>query len=160
MTAPKPFILSEYVRWGDIDLAGIICYGAYLRFSELSESEIFRAAGLPFSEMFERYNVWLPRKVMHAEFFAPARLDDHLRVVTYFSHMGRTSLTINFDVMNADASELHAATHQVLVCVSRAGFTKTALPDGIRRALESYALDTDAARAAARAVYASSASSA
>jgi hypothetical protein len=46
------------------------------------------------------------------------------------------------------------------VCVSRAGFTKTALPDGIRRALESYALDTDAARAAARAVYASSASSA
>ena len=33
----KPFIISEYVRWGDIDLAGIICYGAYLRFYELAE---------------------------------------------------------------------------------------------------------------------------
>ena len=122
--APAPFVLSEYVRWGDIDLAGIICYGAYLRFSELAESEIFRAAGLPFSEMFERFDVWLPRKVMHAEFHAPARLDDRLRVVTYFSKLGATSITINFDVMNADAGVLHAATHQVLVCVSRGDFTK------------------------------------
>ena len=49
-----PFIISEYVRWGDIDLAGIICYGAYIRFFELAETEIFRAAGLPFKEMFDR----------------------------------------------------------------------------------------------------------
>ena len=149
MSAPKPFVLAEYVRWGDIDLAGIICYGAYLRFCELAESEIFREAGLPFSEMFERYNVWLPRKVMHAEFHAPARLDERLSVVTYFSKLGRTSLTINFDVMSADSKELHATTHMVLVCVSRKTFTKMPLPDGMRRALEPYALDSAAARAAA-----------
>jgi len=158
-TPPAPFVLTEYVRWGDIDLAGIICYGAYLRFSELSESEIFRAAGLPFSEMFEHFDVWLPRKVMHAEFFAPAVLDERLRVVTYFSKLGRTSITINFDVLNEDASVLHAATHQVLVCVSRGDFAKRPLPDEMRRALEPYALDSAAARAAAAARYASSASS-
>jgi acyl-CoA thioester hydrolase len=156
---PGPFVLAEYVRWGDIDLAGIICYGAYLRFSDLAETEIFRAAGLPFSEMFERYDLWLPRKVMHAEFHAPARLDDHLRVVTYFSKLGRTSLTINFDVMSADARRLHAATHQVLVCVSRPTFAKMPLPDGMRRALEPFAMDTEAARAAAARRYDSSASS-
>jgi YbgC/YbaW family acyl-CoA thioester hydrolase len=156
---PKPFILAEYVRWGDIDLAGIICYGAYLRFCELAESEIFREAGLPFSEMFERYDVWLPRKVMHAEFHAPARLDDRLRVVTYFSKLGRTSLTINFDVMSADARVLHATTHMVLVCVSRKGFSKMPLPDAMRRALEPYALDGAAAREAAAKLYGASASS-
>ncbi len=112
-----PFVISEYVRWGDIDLAGIICYGAYLRFYELAETEIFRAAGLPFREMFERFDMWLPRKVMHTEFHSPAVLDEHLKVVTYFSRIGRTSLTINFDVMSADRATLHAAAYQVLVCV-------------------------------------------
>lgn len=158
-TPSAPFVLSEYVRWGDIDLAGIICYGAYLRFSELAESEIFRAAGLPFSEMFERFDVWLPRKVMHAEFFAPAVLDERLRVVTYFSKLGRTSIRIDFDVMNEDASLLHASTHQVLVCVSRKGFTKRELPEEMRRALQPFALDSATARAAAAARYVSSASS-
>ena len=86
-------------------------------------------------------------------------LDERLRVVTYFSKLGRTSITINFDVLNEDASLLHAATHQVLVCVGRRDFAKRALPDEMRRALEPFALDSAAARAAAAARYASSASS-
>jgi YbgC/YbaW family acyl-CoA thioester hydrolase len=145
----KPFVISEYVRWGDIDLAGIICYGAYIRFYELAETEIFRAAGLPFREIFERYDMWLPRKVMHTEFHAPALLDEHLKVVTYFSHIGRTSLTINFDVMSADGQTLHAAAYQVLVCVSRKGFEKRPLPPDIVQALEPFTMGCEEARRAA-----------
>jgi YbgC/YbaW family acyl-CoA thioester hydrolase len=145
----KPFVISEYVRWGDIDLAGIICYGAYIRFYELAETEIFRAAGLPFREIFERYDMWLPRKVMHTEFHAPALLDEHLKVVTYFSHIGRTSLTINFDVMSADGQTLHAAAYQVLVCVSRATFEKRPLPAEVVRALEPFTMASEEARRAA-----------
>lgn len=146
---PQPFVVSEYVRWGDIDLAGIICYGAYIRFYELAETEIFRAAGLPFREMFETYDIWLPRKVMHTEFFTPAHLDDHLKVVTYFSHVGRTSLTINFDVMSADGSTLHAAAWQVLVCVARETFAKRTLPEPVIRAIEPFVMECDAARRSA-----------
>lgn len=149
MPTKKPFVITEYVRWGDIDLAGIICYGAYIRFYELAETEIFRAAGLPFREMFERYDIWLPRKVMHTEFSHPARLDDRLKVVTYFSHLGRTSLTINFDVMSADGATLHAAAYQVLVCVSRSTFEKRALPPEVRRALEPFVMPCEEARRAA-----------
>ena len=145
----KPFVISEYVRWGDIDLAGIICYGAYIRFYELAETEIFRAAGLPFREIFERYDMWLPRKVMHTEFHAPALLDEHLKVVTYFSHIGRTSLTINFDVMGADGQTLHAAAYQVLVCVSRKSFEKRSLPTEIVKALEPFTMGCEEARRAA-----------
>ncbi|HEX6537451.1 MAG TPA: thioesterase family protein [Gemmatimonadaceae bacterium] len=145
-----PFVITEYVRWGDIDLAGIICYGAYIRFYELAETEIFRAAGLPFREMFERYDMWLPRKVMHTEFVSPARLDDHLKVVTYFSHVGHSSLTINFDVMSADGAMLHAAAYQVLVCVSRTSFAKQPLPAEIVEALEPFTMSCEEARGALR----------
>jgi acyl-CoA thioester hydrolase len=145
----KPFVISEYVRWGDVDLAGIICYGAYLRFFELAETEIFRAAGLPFGEMFERYDIWLPRRVMHAEFHSPAALDERLKVVTYFSRVGRTSLTINFDVMSADGGTLHASAHQVLVCVARGTLAKKPLPAALVRAIEPFTMGSDEARRAA-----------
>ena len=142
----RPFVISEYVRWGDVDLAGIICYGAYLRFFELAETEVFRAAGLPFGEMFERYDIWLPRRVMHAEFHAPAALDERLKVITYFSYVGRTSLTINFDVMSADGGTLHASAHQVLVCVARGTLAKQPLPPAVVRAIEPFTMPSEEAR--------------
>lgn len=144
--AKKPFVISEYVRWGDIDLAGIICYGAYIRFYELAETEIFRAAKLPFRDLFERYDIWLPRKVMHTEFVSPARLDDHLRIVTYFSRVGGTSLTINFDVTSADGKTLHAAAYQVLVCVSRPTFEKQMLPEDVVKAVQPFLMTSEEAR--------------
>jgi acyl-CoA thioester hydrolase len=147
--AKRPFVISEYVRWGDIDLAGIICYGAYIRFYELAETEIFRAAGLPFREMFERFDMWLPRKVMHTEFHKPALLDDRLKVVTYFSQIGRTSLTINFDVLNAAEGTLLASAYQVLVCVGRSDLKKRELPPEIVQALEPYTMPCEEARRAA-----------
>ncbi|MDQ6827740.1 MAG: acyl-CoA thioesterase [Gemmatimonadota bacterium] len=142
----KPFVISEYVRWSDIDLAGIICYGAYIRFYEIGEAEIFRALGLPFTEMFERFDMWLPRKVMHTEFFAPAKLDDRLEIVTYFSRVGTTSLTINFDVVSAEGKRLHAAAHQAVVCVARGNFEKKALPAEVVAAAEKFHMSVEDVR--------------
>jgi YbgC/YbaW family acyl-CoA thioester hydrolase len=149
-----PFVISEYVRWGDVDLAGIICYGAYLRFFEIAETEIFRAVGLPFGEMFERYDMWLPRRVMHTEFRSPAGLDAQLEVRTYFSHVGTTSLTINFDIMNASGTALHADAYQVLACVDRAMLRKRALPSDVTAAIAPYVMSSDEARSGNRAGFA------
>ena len=146
-TPHSPFVISEYVRWGDIDLAGIICYGAYIRFYELAETEIFRAVGLPFRDMFERYDIWLPRKVMHTEVHSPAVLDERLAVLTYFSRVGNTSLTINFDVMDADRGVLHATAYQVLVCVGRDKLAKRALPPEVVAAIAPYVMTPEEARA-------------
>jgi YbgC/YbaW family acyl-CoA thioester hydrolase len=146
-TTKTPFVISEYVRWGDIDLAGIICYGAYIRFYELAETEVFRAVGLPFREMFERYDIWLPRKVMHTEFHSPALLDERLAVLTYFSRVGTTSLTINFDVMDADRGVLHATAYQVLVCVTREKLAKRPLPAEVVAAIAPFVMTPEEARA-------------
>lgn len=148
VSTKKPFVLSEYVRWGDIDLAGIICYGAYIRFYEMAETELFRAMGLPFGKVFERLAIWLPRKVMHTEFHSPAVLDERLKVVTYFSRIGETSLTLNFDVMDATRKTLHASAYQVLVCVDKQSFEKRRVPAEIREAADKFLMSVEEARAA------------
>jgi YbgC/YbaW family acyl-CoA thioester hydrolase len=142
----RPFVVTEYVRWGDVDMAGVIFHGAYLRFFDLAETEVFRAIGLPIREMAERLDIWLPRKVTHAEYHAPARLDEPLRVLTYFSRVGRTSLTINFDVTSPDGATLYATAYQVLVCVGRRSFAAQPLPPEVARAVEPYVMAPEEGR--------------
>src|SRR3989441_5049004 len=73
---PAPYLVEEYVRWSDVDFAGIIFYGSYVRFFEIAETELFRACGLAYARVFDRYDIFLPRKAVHSEFYLPARLDD------------------------------------------------------------------------------------
>ena len=57
----KRFTIEEHLRWSDIDRAGIIYYGQFLRFFEIAETELFRSVGLSYSEVFDKLDIWLPR---------------------------------------------------------------------------------------------------
>jgi len=148
MTSPAPFIISEYVRWSDVDFAGIIFYGAYVRFFEIAETEMFRACGLAYRQVFDRYQIFLPRKAVHAEFFRPARLDDRLRVAAYVGHVGTKSLTLNFDVLAHDSPTLVAAAWQVLVCAGKTSLKSQPLPPDLIAALSPHTLAQAEARRA------------
>ena len=131
------FTIDEYVRWSDIDAAGVICYGAYVRFFELAETELFRAAGVPYGEVFERHQIWLPRKRLVCEFHAPAKLDERLRVRAAVKRLGTTSVTLVFDVENAAAEKI-ADCEIVLVCVDKESFKPRPLPEELRSALSPF----------------------
>ena len=143
----RPFVITDHVRWSDIDFARIIRYDAYLRFYELAEMEMFRTAGMPFSDIFDKLDMWLPRRVLHTEFHSPALLDEELRVVTYITRIGDTSLTINFDVRSAASGTMRAEGYMVLVCTSRKEIAKVPVPGQIRRALEPWVMSVEQARA-------------
>ena len=146
--SPAPFVVEEYVRWSDVDFAGIIFYGSYVRFFEIAETELFRACGLAYARVFDRYDIFLPRKAVHSEFYRPARLDDRLRVAAYVGRIGTKSMTLNFDVLRSDPTTLGAAGWMVLVCVDRAKLRPQPLPPGLVQALAPHTLTLEAARAA------------
>ena len=146
MTA-QPFLIDEYVRWSDVDLAGIIFYGAYVRFFEIAETEMFRAAGIPYSEVFDRFEVWLPRAHMDCDFEYPARLDDRLRVAAYFTKFGRSSIGIQFDVAIPAKGVLAAVGHEVLVCTDRKSLKPRPIPDDLKRILQRFSCTEAQARA-------------
>ena len=66
------------MRWGDVDAARIIFYGAYIRFFEIAETELFRAVGLSYGRMFDELDIWLPRAHLECDFRSAAQLDDLL----------------------------------------------------------------------------------
>ena len=134
----KRFTIEEHVRWSDIDRAGIIYYGQFLRFFEIAETELFRAVGLPYSEVFDRLDIWLPRVQIHFDFRKPLMLDDLIEVSAYIGRFGTKSLTLRFEVTKKGEAGLVADGHVVLACVSRSTFQSVPIPREIRERLKDY----------------------
>ena len=136
--ATNRFRVEEYVRWEDIDAAGIINYQAYLRFFALAEAELFRHAGLSYSRLFDEIGIFLPRKRVECNFHVPVRLDDLLVVEAWIGQLGTTSLRIDFEVKKRENGVTVADGCYVLVSVGHDDFRKCPLPAELREKLAPY----------------------
>lgn len=129
------YSIEERVRWGDVDAARIIFYGAYIRFFEFAETELFRAVALPYSVMFDELDIWLPRAHLECDFRSAAQLDDLLVVSVYVGRIGTKSLRLNFEVRRKGEEGLVAEAHFVLVAVRRHTFESVNVPEELRQRL-------------------------
>src|SRR5919206_1684239 len=132
------YTIEERVRWGDVDAARIIFYGAYIRFFEFAETELFRAVGLPYSRIFDELDVWLPRAHLECDFRRAAELDDLLEVSVYVGRVGTKSLRLNFEVRRKGEEDLLAEAHFVLVAVRRNTFESVPIPEELKTRLAPY----------------------
>lgn len=132
------FSIQERVRWGDVDAAQIIFYGAYIRFFEFAESEMFRDLGFPYGAMFEKLDVWLPRRHIECDFLDAALIDDLLEVSCWAAHIGNSSLRLAFEVRRAEQPKIIATASFVLVTVQRHTFAKVPVPPELVSALARY----------------------
>lgn len=139
------YAINEYVRWEDIDAAGIINYQAYLRFFGLAEAELFRSCGLSYKALFEELGIWLPRVHVECDFHLPVRLDDLLTVEAWFGRVGTTSIQLDFEVRRTDDGTLTATGQYVLVTVRQGEFRPAAIPEELRRRIARYVESAPAA---------------
>ncbi len=138
MTEQQKYTIEDRVRWGDVDAAGIIFYGAYIRFFEIAETELFRAVGLPYSVMFDDLDVWLPRVHLECDFHHAAQLDDLLEVSVYVGRFGNKSMRLDFEVRRKGDELLIADAHFVLASVRRDTFETVPIPEELRSRLAPY----------------------
>ena len=131
----QKYTIEERVRWGDVDAASIIFYGAYIRFFEFAETELFRAVGLPYSVMFEELDVWLPRVHLECDFHHAAQLDDLLEVSVFVGRFGNKSMRLDFEVRRKGDALVIADAHFVLVAVRRDTFETVPIPVELRERL-------------------------
>ena len=134
----KKFTIEERVRWGDVDAARIIFYGAYIHFFEFAETELFREVGLAYGKMFDELKIWLPRVHLECDFRRAARLDDLLEVSVYVGRFGTKSMKLNFEVRREGEDALVATAHFVLAAVNQDTFETVALPAELRDRLAPY----------------------
>lgn len=143
MPSHKKFTIEERVRWGDVDAARIIFYGAYIHFFEFAETELFRAVGLAYGTMFDELKIWLPRVHLECDFRRVATLDDLLEVSVYVGRFGTKSMKLNFEVRRKNEDELIATAHFVLAAVNQETFETVQIPAELRERLAPYTANED-----------------
>jgi YbgC/YbaW family acyl-CoA thioester hydrolase len=134
----SPFTLTERVRWIDCDAAKIIYYGAYIRFFEIAETEMYRSVDLPYAVAFEQLGCFPIRGTYHCEYRSPARLDDLMEISIWVSRWGDKSFTISFRFVRAGSGDLLAEGYCSLVTVGLQDKRPIPMPDLLRERLERY----------------------
>jgi len=129
--------VQEYVRWSDVDVSGIIRWGTYVRFVEMAETELFRAAGFPYATLWDRLDIWLPRVQFHLDYRNPARLDELLDIEIWVGRIGRSSIRLEFAVKKA-GGDLAAEGHLVIVSIDRKNALSVDVPKPLLDALAPY----------------------
>jgi acyl-CoA thioester hydrolase len=132
---PRVFLTTDRVRWGNVDKMGIIYYGTYVRFVELGETELYRELGFSFAEMFDRFEFELPRVHLTFDFVHPALVDDEVEIETTVTHVGYSSITMNFVFRRLRDSRTLAKGKLVTACVDRVALRPRRMPVELRDAL-------------------------
>ena len=129
------FVVRDRIRWSDCDPLGIVYYGAYLRFFEIAEFEMFRSVGLPYDLLRVEHGVWLPRKALHAEFHRPAAMDEEIDIAVRVEEIGVASITLQFEVTRASDGAARASATLTIVSVDKETMEKRPVPGWVREKL-------------------------
>ena len=123
------------VYYEDTDLAGIVYYANYLKFIERGRSTLVREAGIDQNALKDEGHVFAVRHVA-ADYLAPARLDDMLRVETKVASIGRTKIVFDQRVFRDD--QMLFSSEISVVFMSLAG-RPMRLTDEIKAKLQQFA---------------------
>lgn len=86
------FIWPVRVYYEDTDAGGIVYYANYLKFFERARTEWLRALAIGQHALLQEHDAMFVVKSVSADYHAPARLDDELKLTLRIEKLGRASV--------------------------------------------------------------------
>ena len=131
----RTFEARLQVQWADIDMAGIMYFAAYPRYAEYAEMRMFDDLGFPYGTVFTEYAFWLPRVRVETEYYAPAFMNDWLRMRTHIERVGGSSVRWQTVVFNERTGAAGASLTFIVAAIGYESKKSCPLPEPIRSAL-------------------------
>ena len=133
MTVGREFRYVGRVAWSDTDTAGVAFFGIYCNWVEYAEAEMWRDAGLPMGEIFERHNLWIPRVDFRCRYRRPLRYDEAsaFDVAMRIRAFDGRSITYAFEVVRGEQGDVSARGELRIAAVDRSSFEGREFPDEI-----------------------------
>lgn len=98
------FELSVTARFGECDPAGIVYFPRFYDwFHRAMEDWCTHALEVPYAELLQHHG--LPAVHSEADFFAPVAMGERVTVELRVSHLGRSSLRLDYRVLGEDGSK-------------------------------------------------------
>ena len=127
--------MSRTVAWGECDPANIVFYPNYFAWFNEAIAHHFAEAGLPKSELIERYEViGFPMVDTQAKFHAPSTHGDEVSIETKIVKFGRSSFDVEHQLFNTNVLCVEGFEKRVLVGQNEAtgGIKSIPFPDEVK----------------------------
>ena len=128
LNMPSVFTWNVRVYYEDTDAGGIVYYANYLKFFERARTEWLRAIGVGQQQLLEQHAALFVVKSVSADYHAPAKLDDTVRLTLSIAKMGRASIVF---LQQAWRDETLLNTAEVKIGCVDASMRPCAIPDDV-----------------------------
>ncbi|XLZ72320.1 tol-pal system-associated acyl-CoA thioesterase [Massilia sp. SR12] len=122
------FTWEVRVYYEDTDAGGIVYYANYLKFFERARTEWLRALGVNQDILLREHDAMFVVKNVSADYHAPARLDDVIKLTLRIEKLGRASIQF---VQEAWCGERLLNTARVKVGCVDSALRPRAVPDAV-----------------------------
>ncbi len=134
-------VVSQHVRFGDVDGAGIVYYPRFFNYFHVAFEEFFgRVAGVPYDQMLYKERVGFPTVHVETDFGVPLRHGDAIDVEMTVSRIGKSSFVSTYRVLRG--GKLCARAEITTATVNLDRMEAIPIPDRYRAALEKIREDT------------------
>jgi acyl-CoA thioester hydrolase len=133
---PFKYSALDRVGFSDTDAQGIVYYGRYMPYFDLSRVEYHRHLGMPYGGQRREHEFVM--RACTIDYFAPARFDDLIEVFVRISRIGRTSVTYECAAYRVEDDLLMVNAHQTLVLVALATHTAVPVPESFRETIRAF----------------------
>ncbi len=135
MPPAEPFHFETRIRFIDTDASGRIHYTALFRYFESAEIEFMRTLGL----VYLRDEFTFPRVHVECDYKLALGHDDLIDIAVCLTKLGRSSVRLEFRTTRD--GELAATGVIVIACMDRNTQRAIAIPDSLRKKLQSVLMD-------------------
>lgn len=129
--------LEFRLSYGECDPAGIIYFGAYHPWMERTYTDWSFLAGVRADESVRRDGIAMVSRGSTVAYERPPQVFDRLRCEMRLGAIGRTSYTMRYDFVDAEAGFRYALGTMTLVTVTVDDGGTVPIPDWLRGPLES-----------------------
>ncbi len=121
------------VNYFDTDQMGVVWHGNYIKYFEMAREELFREAGLPYSEL-EKSGVMMPIVDVAVEYKFPAHYDEVLNVAVRVAEPPRSRIRVEYVITNANG-EVNVTGSTTLAFIDSATRRPCRPPTALRKSL-------------------------
>ena len=130
------------VRWAEVEMQKVVFNGHYLTYIDTAVAEYWRAIGLPYPEGYvDRYGQDLYLRKATVEYLGSARYDELLSVHSRVARLGRTSMTLAFEIHRDEpqpSAQALVSAELVYVNADPRTMKSAPLPDDLRERVRRY----------------------
>lgn len=135
-----PVVYERRVRFEEVDAAGLLFFARYFHFCHAAMERLFDPLPGGYVDLITRRRIGFPAVHLRADWKAPLRYGDAVRIDASVVKIGTTSVTFRYVLTRAsDGVHVGSAEH-VTVATDLVTMTKRPVPDDCRALLETHRL--------------------